>query len=102
MGIRTVIAAALPALFSDMGEEAVYTPSGGTALGCHIFIDFNVQLQPDGLQAQAWDRATIIECLISEVGSEPNRGDIFVYDGTTYTVQRVMENDGFTVKLAVT
>ena len=102
MGARAEIATGLSDLFANEGEDAVYTPAGGTAMDCHIFIDFNVQLQPDGFQAQAWDRATVIECLLSEIGAEPNRGDTFLYDGTTCTVQRVLENDGFTAKLAVT
>jgi hypothetical protein len=94
---------ALPGIFVAAGEEAVYTPAGGAPIDpCHIFIDFNVQLQPDGMSAQAWQQGTVIEALLSEVGSEPNRGDVFTYDGTDYTVAKVIENDGFTVKMAVT
>ena len=113
MGIRTVIAAALPSIFADMGEDAFFTPAGGAGKDCKIFIDFNVQLQPDGLTAQTWQQATVIEALLSDpslpaaldpygIGAEPNRGDTFVYDEITYTVGKVIENDGFTVKVAVT
>lgn len=102
MGARAEIAIDVSEIITKEGEDAIYTPTGGDPVDCHIFIDFNVQLQPDGFQAQAWDRATIIECLLSEVGAEPNRGDAFIYDGTTYEVKRVVENDGFTIKAAVT
>jgi hypothetical protein len=103
MGARAEIAAALPSVFAEKGEEAVFTPAGGPVIDpCHIFIEFNVALQPDGMTAQAWQRATVIEALLSEIGAEPNKSDTFIYDETTYTVARIIENDGFTVKVAVT
>ena len=94
--------AALPGVLRDLGEAAVYTPYGGAAVACHVCIDFNVALEPDGMTTQAWQRATVIEALLSELGSvEPDRNATFLVDGVTYTVQRILENDGLTVKMAV-
>jgi hypothetical protein len=40
--------------------------------------------------------------MLSEILAQPSRGDKFTYDGTDYTVQEIIENDGLTVKMAVT
>lgn len=105
MSIRSELKEALPGIFEDMGEEAIYTPNGGDPVPCRIFIDFDVKFEPDGVTTQAWTTATVIEALLSEVGEEPNRDDVFVIaEGDaagTYTVQRIIENDLFTVKMAV-
>jgi hypothetical protein len=104
MGIRTDMAAALPEMFAALGEEATFTPLAGDPVDCHILIDFDVDLQPDGYQTTAWQRGTVIEALLSEIGKEPDRGDVFTcpIGGTQYTVQKVTGNDGLTVKMAVT
>ncbi|SEM79016.1 hypothetical protein SAMN04489760_14811 [Syntrophus gentianae] len=102
MGIKEDMAAALPEMFEVLGEPATFSPSGGTPAACHILIDFNVDLQPDGFQSTAWQRSTVIEAVLSDIGSEPNRGDVFRYNGMDYTVQKVTFNDGLSVKVAVT
>ena len=113
MGLRAVFADALPGIFSAAGEDAIFTPAAGDAVSCMVFIDFNVMLQPGGGEAQVWQQGTTIEALLSEIGRVPNRGEmITVYpdaasrsagtDGTEYTVQAILENDGLTVKMAVT
>lgn len=113
MGLRAVFAAALPDLFAKAGEPAVFTPATGAPAPCNVFIDFGVELQPAGAEAQVWQLGTTIEALLSETVREPNRGEIFtVYPdlasrtagtgGTAYTVQAPLENDGLTVKVVVT
>ncbi len=102
MGLRADMAAVLPEMIDVLGEEATFTPSGGVPVACHILTDFDVDLQPDGFQATAWQRASVIQALLSEIKAEPNRGDVFRYNGTGYTVQKVTFNDGLTVKVAVT
>lgn len=105
MGLRAIFAEALPDIFTEAGEDAVFTPSAGAAIPCHVFIDFNVQLQPAGVEVQVWQQGTTIEALLSEIGHEPNRGEIFILDipvaDTVYTVQAILENDGLTVKAVV-
>lgn len=101
MGLRAVFAAALPGIFAAAGEEALFTPASGAAIPCMVFIDFNAMLQPSGIEAQVWQRGTTIEALLSDLGREPNRGEIFTVDGAAYAVQAILENDGLTVKTVV-
>ncbi|MDP2366367.1 MAG: hypothetical protein Q8M94_21650, partial [Ignavibacteria bacterium] len=101
MGIRAVFAEALPDIFEAAGEDAIYTPVGGPAIPCKIFIEFDVLLQPTGTDTQVWEQGTTIEALLSVLGSEPLRGAEFSYDDITYTVRSVVKNDGLTVKLVV-
>jgi hypothetical protein len=106
MGLRAVFAAALPGIFDAAGEDAVFTPATGDPIPCKVFIDFNVMLQPGGVEAQVWEQGTTIEALLSVLGREPNRGETFTLDiptdDTTYTVQAIIEDDGLTVKAVVT
>lgn len=107
MGILSTVKSAMPTMFRIGAEDATYTPAGGVTIDCKVFIDFDVQFQPSGMEAQVWKRGTTIEALLSEaeggIGlTEPNRGDVFVYDGTSYKVSSVMSNDGLTVKMVVT
>jgi len=102
MGLRAVFAATLPGIFEAAGEDAVFTPATGDPIPCHIFIDFSVELQPNGALAQVWEQGTVIEALLSEILREPNRGETFIYDSTDYTVKAVLNNDGLTVKVVVT
>lgn len=102
MGLRAVFAAALPDVFTEAGEDAVFTPAGGVPVDCHVFIDFNVMLQPAGVEVQVWQQGTTIEALLSEIGREPNRGETFTVDSVAYAVQAILENDGLTVKAVVT
>ncbi len=101
MGHRSVFTAADAAFMPLIGEAATFTPAGGDAVACHVFIDFSVQLQPSGIEAQAWEQGTTIKALLSDITNEPNRGDVFTVDGVTYTVQAVLENDGLAVKVVV-
>ena len=108
MGLRGVFAAALPGIFTAAGETAVFTPATGSAIPCYVFINFNVELQPSGMEVQVWERGTVIEALLIDagegaaIGREPARGETFTVDGTVYTVKAILENDGLTVKAQVT
>lgn len=101
MGLRSVFQLALPDIFNAAGEDAVFTPLSGPAVACKIFIEFNVQLQPVGVDAQVWEMGTTIEALLSEIGHQPERGETFTYNSTVYTVKAVMADDGLTVKMVV-
>jgi hypothetical protein len=91
-----------PAIFGALGDSSTFTPSGGAAVSCTVIITFNVMLQPTGVESQVWQGGTTIEALLSEITNEPNRGDVFVAGGVSYTVQTVLENDGVSVKVVVT
>jgi hypothetical protein len=99
---------ALPEIFEDMGEEAVFTFQGGDQIPCHIFVEFDINLEPDGFTAQIGQTSTVVEALLSELnGIVPNKNETFTIvgedsplKGEIYTVQRVLTNDRFTVKVA--
>lgn len=102
MGIRSDIAAALPSFLAAKGESANFTPSVGAPIPCMVFIDFNVEFQPAGTETQVWERGTVIEALLSEIGREPDRGETFTLaGGIVYTVKAILANDGLSVKAVV-
>jgi len=106
MTIRSEMQSALPDMFQSMGETALFTPTVGEAIPCHVFIDFGMDAEPDGFTAQIGQPATTIEALLSELnGTIPQKGDQFtIAEGDaagTYKVQRILNNDRFTVKVAV-
>jgi len=94
--------AVAPAIISALGDASTFTPAGGSAVSCKAIITFDVMLQPTGVEAQVWQRGTTIDALLSEITNEPNRGDVFVVRGVSYTVQAVLENDGVSVRVVVT
>jgi len=109
MGIKADMGASLQWLFETAGEDAAFTPAAGGPIPCKVFIDFGVQYQPAGTEAQIWERGTFIEALLSDapdVGigtTEPNRGETFTLaGGIVYTVKAILTNDGLTVKVVVT
>ncbi len=106
MGIDEYMAAGLRDLFAQ-GKSAVYSPLAGNPVNCKVLVNRNVLLQPAGMEAQAWQRGTTIEALLSddeEIGigmAEPSRDDAFVVDGETFSVRVVQENNGYFVTLVV-
>jgi hypothetical protein len=87
---------------SPIGEDAVYTPAGGAAVTCRVIINRDILLQPDGLTAQAAVAGISIEALLSEIGQEPNRNDVFTVGAEIFTVSSIIRNDGLTVEAVVT
>lgn len=101
ISLEDVTAAGITTMF-DHAESATFNPASGDPISCMVFIDFDVELQPVGFDAQTWQQGTVIEALLSELGREPNRDETFTVHGKTYKVNAVLENDGLTVKVQVT
>ncbi|MBN1664840.1 MAG: hypothetical protein JW943_14665 [Deltaproteobacteria bacterium] len=104
MGLRAIMDEAVLQLFEEkeQGEDAVFHPAEGDPIPCKVFIDFDVRLQPAGIEAQVWETGTVIEAPLSMLGRKPVRGETFTYDSTTYTVKRIADDDRFTFKAEVT
>lgn len=88
-------------IFTSDGEaeSATYTSmrgGGADPVSCLVFIYTGQLLQPAGLEGQVWEQGVRIEAMRSAVGI-PHRNDIFVADGTTYTVLGVSEFNDHTV-----
>jgi hypothetical protein len=101
MTAETVFAAAMAAIAEGIGHPATYTPAGGQAVTLRVNLEVEVEPQPDGYGGGAWTQITTIEGLISGFGREPDIGDTVAIGAVTYTVKRVLENDGLWVKVAV-
>lgn len=87
---------------STIAVAATFTPAGGSSIGCSVIVNRSVLLQPSGMDTQVYERGTTIEVQLSEIGAEPNRGDVFVVGTETFTVQSIDSNDGDTVVAIVT
>ncbi len=89
----------MPDIFDTAGEDAVFTPQDGSPVECKMFIDFDVALQPVGVQSETWEKGITIELLLSAIGQEPKRGDkvLYVDKGKTYTLITPLENDNLSV-----
>jgi hypothetical protein len=101
MSISTILDAAMTDLFNNVGEDAIYTPVTGAVLSCKVWIQKDVQLQPIDFTGQAVENSTLLECLLSEVLTVPQRGATFLVGSTTYTVQTLQKNDGRILTLVV-
>jgi len=113
MGLRSVFSAALPGIFSAAGEPAVFTPASGAPVDCYVFIDFTGRNDPLGMEPGVFRQAILIDGLISEFGRRPVKDEtITVYptvadrtagtNGTVYTVQAPIDDDGLSFKMEVT
>jgi hypothetical protein len=101
MTISAILDEAMTDLFDDAGEDATYTPLTGDPLPVKVWIQKDVELQPPDFNGQAVELKTVLECLLSQVLTVPQRGSTFLAGSTTYTVQSVLANDGRILKLVV-
>jgi len=89
---KTVYQSAMSDLFNSRGSTATYKPIIGAAVeNVYVLVTKDMDPQPGGFEAAAWQRTTTLECLASEVGGEPRRGDRFVVGDDVYLVEKVLE-----------
>ena len=98
---ETIFDSAAEDIFNALGQAATYTPAVGPAVSCQVVVEHEVEYGPSGFDASTWERGTTIEAILSDLPAEPDSGATFLVGTTTYTVKRVLENDGRFVKLAV-
>jgi hypothetical protein len=105
MTLKTVMAADLGTVFfntNDFADAATYTPTTGDPVPCSVIIDHNALVQADGYEIGVTTLGTTIKAQVSDVGTVA-RGETFLVDGTTYTVQRIenYSEDGLEVTMVV-
>ena len=83
------------------GSAASFTPAGGTTVTLDVVFEEETRNVAEGYGAQVFVQIYTIDALLSDLGAEPDKGDVFLIDSTTYTVDAVLENDGTWVKVAV-
>ncbi|GAG30475.1 unnamed protein product [marine sediment metagenome] len=93
-------------IFNKQGVAALYTPSVGDPVSCQVDIERDVDLEPDGFNAQIWGRGITVEGILSVLGKEPDTDETFTitegdFIDTVYTVKTIIENDGRFVKAVV-
>ena len=90
-------------VFEEAGEDIMaemrdavgtYTPPGGASVPCSLIIERGVDVGPVSIEAQTWEGVTTIEVLLSELGQEPAKGGVFFDGETSYSVVKVISNDG--------
>jgi len=101
MGIRSEIADMTADLFASKGEDAFFHPAEGDPVPCRVFIDFDVDVKVEDMETQVWEKTTVIDANLAEIGRQPYRGEGFTVAGVSYRVTRILENKGFNVKAAV-
>ncbi|MBF0395770.1 MAG: hypothetical protein HQK78_03285 [Desulfobacterales bacterium] len=87
-------------IFNAFGQDAIYMPISGKKRQVRVAIDYKTELQPSG-QASVYEIGTTMECILAEIGREPNRGDRFQIGNKVYKVDSIIQNDGRVVKMAV-
>tara|TARA_R110001583_G_scaffold34551_1_gene115865 strand:- start:16322 stop:16633 length:312 start_codon:yes stop_codon:yes gene_type:complete len=87
------------AIFEVMGQDATYTPLGGSPLSWRAEIrQDQALLDGDGLVT---GRATTVSGPVI-AGQHYGSGDQITLGGQSYSVHAPLENDGFVVTLVVT
>lgn len=84
----------------EFGDSVVYTDTALNVSTVNVILSHDVILQPSDYDAQVVETGSTIEAPYSDVG-EPKKGATFVVDGTTYTVQRITDNDQIFITMAV-
>ena len=102
MGFRGDMEEALPDLYEEIGEDAIFEPIEGDPIPCMVDIRRNTLYQPAGMETQVWELGTTIEVLLSVIGRAPKQGETFTIGSVVYKVKAILENDGMTAKMAVT
>ena len=98
-----MLAADLPMMFADGGDDATFTPATGATKACHVFIDYNFTSEPAGNAVSKHQRMKILEYLISETGREVVVNETFTVAGTVHKVLSILgPDDGLTGKVVVT
>lgn len=100
MGFDDILDQAAADIWAITGAEAIFRPVDGTPVPCLIEVERNVELQPDSYEATVVERGVTVEAMVSVVG-EPERGDVFEMGLVSFTVAKIVENDGQFVKVVV-
>lgn len=86
-------------LFDCFGKAATFIGAGG-AVATLVVVDDDIDLEPVGVQSQIVENQTIINLLTADVG-EPVRGDTIQIDATIHTIDAVVFNDQYVIRVAV-
>jgi len=80
------------------GGDSVYTAPGGSPIPTRATVNKNVEISTG--EAYVTERVTAVDLFVADVGT-PERGAIIVTGIDTYSVQKIIDDDGFIVSVAV-
>jgi hypothetical protein len=101
MTINSILDAAGQDIRTKIGEEATFTPYGGSPYSVLVIFHSNLKLQPEGYDGAVVAEVKTIDILKSDLSSDPKKRDTIVIGATTYTVNEKILDDGTWVKVAV-
>ena len=82
------------------GVDATFTPLTGEPSSFKVLFTESMQLQPSGM-SQTWLQVNTIEYSLADMAHVAKVGETFTIDGIRYTVQSIMNNDGYIIKVGV-
>lgn len=89
----------LPALRKQIGDDATYTPPGGSPVTTWAMMSTTMELV--GQYSPVAETRHAAALPIADV-PDPRVGASLAVNGTTYRVGQVIANDGYTVTVALT
>lgn len=88
-------------VFETIGDSATFTPAVGDAVSLYVVVSDEILVQPGNYDSNIHATATRISFALADIGREPNRGEIFLVDSTTYTCKAVEFNNGYVCRVIV-
>lgn len=88
----------LPALRKQLGDDAVYTPPGGSPVATWAMMSASMELV--GQYSPVAEPRATAELPVADV-PDPKIGASLVVNGSTYRVGQVIANDGYTYTVTV-
>lgn len=88
----------LPALRKQLGDDAVYTPPGGSPVSTWAMMSVSMDLV--GQYSPVAEPRATAELPVADV-PDPKIGASLVVNGTTYRVGQILAKDGYTVTVAL-
>ena len=107
MLVDELFSQAVEDIFGVFGVKATFIPQNGTPAGCRVIISDEVDNQPAGFDFAPIAQIKNIEARLAEIGQNPEAGDVFMvaegdFAGASFTCGDELENDGRTVRIAIT
>ena len=87
-------------LMGVFGGPATYTPPSGAPISCRVQLERDVVFAPGDFETTVSEGHTVATLRIAEVGV-PVVGAVIVQDGETFTIHRLIGNDGHFAKVVV-
>jgi hypothetical protein len=82
------------------GVDAIFSTGDRPVAPIKVLLTESMQLQPSG-RTQTWLQVSTIEYSLADMAHVAKVGETFTIDGIRYTVQSIMNNDGYIIKVGV-